>query len=91
MTESGVKRVQSRDTAQGMSEAELLALPTAVSVQVAARALNIGVNKAYELIKAGEFPVRLLTLGQTIKVPTAELRTYLGVEMNATVVRETAS
>jgi hypothetical protein len=63
-----------------MSEAELLALPTAVSVQIAARALNIGVNKAYELIRDGEFPVRLLTLGKTIKVPTAALRSYLGVE-----------
>ncbi|TWE17011.1 DNA-binding protein [Kitasatospora atroaurantiaca] len=65
-----------------MSEEELLALPTAVSVPTAARALGIGVNKAYELIKLGQFPVRLLTLGETYKVPTASLRRVLGVEVH---------
>ncbi|MER6086743.1 helix-turn-helix domain-containing protein [Streptomyces bluensis] len=59
---------------------ELLALPATVNVTTAARALGIGRDKAYALIREGEFPVRTLVLGSTVRVPTAELWKLLGVE-----------
>lgn len=45
----------------------------------AARALGIGHNKAYDLIKAGTFPVRTLTMGGTVRIPTAALWEALGI------------
>ncbi|MFE5117704.1 DNA-binding protein [Streptomyces sp. NPDC056669] len=65
---------------------ELLALPATVNVTTAGRALGIGRDKAYELIRSGQFPVRTLPLGGTIRVPTAELWKILGVD--ARVERE---
>lgn len=59
---------------------ELLGLPATVNVVTAARALGIGRNKAYALISSGEFPVETLTLGNQVRVPTAELWKILGVE-----------
>jgi excisionase family DNA binding protein len=62
---------------------ELLSLPATVNVTTAARALGIGRDKAYELVRAGTFPVRTLSLGSTVRVPTAELWKLLGVEGTA--------
>lgn len=62
-----------------MSLDEVLALPMTVNVVTAARALGIGHNKAYELIKAGTFPVRTLPVGSTVRIPTAALWEVLGV------------
>lgn len=62
-----------------MTMAELLALPPAVSVSTAARALGIGKDKAYELIKAGHFPAQVIPLGATRRVATASLWDTLGV------------
>ncbi|WP_405889539.1 DNA-binding protein [Streptomyces sp. NBC_00133] len=62
-----------------MTLEELLALPPTVNVTTAARALGISAHKAYALIKDGTFPVDVLTLGQTAKVPTASLWEVLGV------------
>ncbi|GAB2751725.1 hypothetical protein GCM10027072_56300 [Streptomyces bullii] len=64
---------------------ELLALPATVNVTTAGRALGIGRDKAYELIRTGTFPVRTLPLGGTVRVPTAELWRVLGVEPRAEV------
>ncbi|WP_229882560.1 DNA-binding protein [Streptomyces alanosinicus] len=63
----------------GMSVEEVRSLPAAVSVVTAARALGIGPDKAYELIKVGEFPVQTIPLGQTQKVSTASLWKVLGM------------
>ncbi|MQY11421.1 hypothetical protein SRB5_15390 [Streptomyces sp. RB5] len=62
-----------------MTLEELLALPPTVNVTTAARALGIGVHKAYNLIKDGTFPVQPLSLGGTVRVPTAALWRVLGV------------
>ncbi|MFE2034236.1 DNA-binding protein [Streptomyces scopuliridis] len=59
---------------------ELLALPATVNVATAARALGIGRDKAYQLIKADEFPVATLPLGSTVRVPTVALWKVLGVD-----------
>lgn len=74
-----------RASAGAMGLEELLALPATVNVTTAGRALGIGRDKAYELIRAGTFPVRTLSLGGTVRVPTAELWKALGVEALTTV------
>ncbi|WP_327419225.1 helix-turn-helix domain-containing protein [Streptomyces sp. NBC_01233] len=63
-----------------MTLEELLALPPTVNVSTAARALGIGVHKAYSLIRSGDFPVKTLPLGGTTRVPAAALWRVLGVE-----------
>jgi excisionase family DNA binding protein len=64
---------------EGMSRAELLALPVTVDVGTAARALGLGRSTGYELARRGEFPCRILRLGSSYRVPTAELLRVLGV------------
>lgn len=81
MEQNGTERAQTG--AGAMSLEELLALPATVNVVTAARALGISPNKAYALIKSGEFPVETLPLGSTVRVATASLRRVLGVETAA--------
>jgi predicted DNA-binding transcriptional regulator AlpA len=64
---------------KGMSRAELLALPVAVDLPTAARALGLGRSTAYELARRHEFPCRVLQVGSSYRVPTAELLGVLGV------------
>ncbi|MFI5805796.1 integrase [Streptomyces sp. NPDC051561] len=66
-------------TQLGMTRSDLLALPAAVDLVTAGRALSLGRSKAYELAQRGEFPVRLLRLGNAYRVPTAELLDLLSV------------
>ncbi|WP_024936261.1 helix-turn-helix domain-containing protein [Actinomadura welshii] len=58
---------------------DLDALPTVVSIMTAARALGLSRTYAYELAKRGDFPCRIIRIGTTYRVPTAELRKLLGV------------
>ena len=62
-----------------MSEAELRALPSVVDLTTAGRAFGIGRTKAFELARAGEFPVRVLRVGQKFRVPKAAILEALGV------------
>ncbi|CAG6398532.1 hypothetical protein NMG29_06120 [Streptomyces cocklensis] len=68
-----------RPITRGMSRAELLALPAAVDLETANRALGLGRSKGYELAKRGEYPCRLLRLGNSYRVVTAELQALLGL------------
>ncbi|MGH3548072.1 MAG: DNA-binding protein [Pseudonocardiaceae bacterium] len=63
-----------------MTRTELMALPPSVAVETAGRALGLGRTKSHELVRAGEFPVRVLRLGNAYRVPTADLLVLLGVE-----------
>jgi hypothetical protein len=71
---------QAAATSGAMGVEELRGLPATVNVTTAGRALGIGRDKAYELIRKGVFPVRTLSLGDTVRVPTAELWRILGVD-----------
>lgn len=62
-----------------MTRAELLALPVSFDLMVAARALGIGRTLAYSLAKRGQFPVRVLRLGNRYRVTRADLLRVLGV------------
>jgi len=64
----------------GMDRRELLALPAAVTIPTAARALGCGRSLAYDLARRGRFPCRVLRVGNRYIVPTAELLRLLGVE-----------
>jgi len=63
----------------GMTLAELLALPVVVDVTTAARALGLGRSTGYELARCGEFPCRVLRVGRSYRVPTADLLRVLGI------------
>jgi hypothetical protein len=62
---------------------ELLSLPSTVDVPTAARACDIGRTLAYQLVKAGRFPAKVLRLGSRYRVVTGGpdgLLAALGVE-----------
>ncbi|MEV6946685.1 DNA-binding protein [Streptomyces sp. NPDC051172] len=77
-----VQRTRSEGRRGGMSVEEVRSLPAAVSVVTAARALGIGSDKAYELIRDGSFPAQTIPLGQTQKVSTASLWKALGITLD---------
>lgn len=67
-------------SARGMHVDDLLALPAAVDVVTAGRALGISRTTAYDLAKRGEFPVPLLRLGVQYRARRVDLLELLGVE-----------
>lgn len=75
MRESGTNR----PVVRGMAKDELLALPAAVDLETANRALGLGRSKGYELAKRGQYPCRVLRLGSSYRVVTAELQALLGL------------
>ncbi len=48
-------------------------LPATVALMTAARTLGIGRTKAYELAKSGQFPCRVIKVGERYRVPFAAL------------------
>lgn len=63
-----------------MTTDEVRALPAAVDLVTAGRALGIGRTKSHEMARAGEFPVPLLRLGTRYRVRRADLLALLGIE-----------
>lgn len=59
---------------------DLLTAQPTVDVATAAKAIGISRSTAFKLIAADEFPVRVIRAGRRIVVPTAGLRTLLGIE-----------
>jgi excisionase family DNA binding protein len=57
--------------------------PGTLSVKLAARRLGIGEATAYDLIRRGEFPVRVIQLGGRKKVSIGELEAFLAGERAA--------
>jgi predicted DNA-binding transcriptional regulator AlpA len=62
---------------------ELRALPATIDLPTAARALGLGRTKAYELAKRDQFPCRILRIGSTYRIPTAELLHCLGMGLSS--------
>lgn len=67
---------------KGLTLTELLVLPLMVDVSTAARALGLSRSTAYELARRGEFPCRVLHVGSSYRVPTAELLHVLGIDLS---------
>ncbi|SFD12273.1 hypothetical protein [Streptomyces aidingensis] len=64
---------------RGMGREELLALPATVDLETGNRALGLGRSKGYELAKRGQYPCKVLRLGNTYRVITADLLALLGL------------
>lgn len=67
------------DRTKGMSREELLELPAAVDLETGNRALGLGRSKGYELAKRGQYPCKVLRLGNAYRVVTADLLALLGL------------
>ena len=52
---------------------------TTVDLMTAAAALGLGRTKAYELVHRGQFPCRVIRIGEVYRIPTAGLLELLGV------------
>lgn len=63
----------------GMAVAELQALPAAIDLETAGRAVGLGRTKSYELARTGQFPVPVLRLGNAYRVATADVLALLGL------------
>ncbi|MGW3057848.1 hypothetical protein ACWC98_18280 [Streptomyces goshikiensis] len=64
---------------KGMGREELLALPVAVDLDTGNRALGLGRSKGYELAKRGQYPCKVLRVGNAYRVVTADLWGLLGL------------
>ncbi|WP_326699018.1 hypothetical protein OG909_17940 [Streptomyces sp. NBC_01754] len=64
---------------KGMSRGELLGLPAAVDLETGNRALGLGRSKGYEFAKRGQYPCKVLRLGNAYRVVTADLLALLGL------------
>ncbi|MGW3122180.1 hypothetical protein ACWDBW_34475 [Streptomyces sp. NPDC001107] len=67
------------ERAKGMSREELLRLPVSVDLETSNRALGLGRSKGYELAKRGQYPCKVLRLGNAYRVVTADLLNLLGL------------
>ncbi|MFE9237993.1 hypothetical protein [Streptomyces sp. NPDC007007] len=65
---------------RGLTSDELLALPAVIDLDTSNRALMIGRSTGYGLAKQGEYPVKVLRLGNAYRVVTADLLKLLGLE-----------
>jgi hypothetical protein len=74
----------------GMTLAEVMALPVITDVVSAGKALGMGRTRSYELARAGSFPCRVVRVGKTYHVPTADLLALLGVTMPRTTSQRKA-
>ncbi|MEU8870407.1 helix-turn-helix domain-containing protein [Streptomyces javensis] len=63
----------------GMTQADLLNLPTVIDIETAGRALGIGRTNAYALARRGAFPCKVIRAGRAYRVPTAALLDVLEV------------
>lgn len=65
--------------AAALTEEELLKLPAAVSISVANRAFGLGRSMGYDLAKRGQYPCKVLRVGQSYRVVTADLLRVLEI------------
>jgi hypothetical protein len=71
-----------------MTMEELLALPVSVSLLTAGRAFGLGRTKAHEMAKAGEFPCRVLRVGNRYRVPRTAIFEALGINSAGAIIGE---
>nr|WP_328917861.1 hypothetical protein [Streptomyces sp. NBC_00223] len=78
-----MKALNSSHGVRGLTGEELLDLPAVIDLDTANRALRIGRSTGYGLAKQGEYPVKVLKLGNAYRVVTADLLRLLGLERRA--------
>lgn len=62
------------------TEQQIRNLGMTTNVPTASQIMGFGQVKGYELVRSGEFPVPVLTIGRKIVVPVAGLLKALGIE-----------
>jgi hypothetical protein len=62
-----------------LTAAEIYELPASVDIPTASRAIGISPATGYELRRAGEFPITVLPVGRTFKVPLSAILAYLNL------------
>jgi predicted DNA-binding transcriptional regulator AlpA len=64
-----------------MSREELAGLPTTTTIEAAARALGLGLGRtrAYQLARDNSFPCKVIRIGNSYRVVTADLHRLLAV------------
>ncbi|MEO3830333.1 DNA-binding protein [Actinomadura sp. B10D3] len=67
----------------GLSAAEIRSLPVTIDLVTAGRAFGVGRTKAYQLARIGDFPCKVLRVGRSYRVSTADLLAALGLENTA--------
>lgn len=72
--------VKGTDTPQGLTREELLALPVAVNLETANRALSLSRTTGYDLARRGQYPCAVLRLGNAYRVVTADLLKLLHID-----------
>lgn len=73
------------------SLSDLASLPPVLDIVAAGRLLGIGRTTAYQLARHGRFPVPVLHVGGSYKVPTAPLLALLGIDSPTHTAPRTAS
>lgn len=73
-----------------LSYEEVLSLPVSVDLVTAAHCFGISRTTAHELVRAGQFPCKVLRLGKQYRVTRSELFSVLGIETAPAVLEETA-
>ncbi|WP_327346028.1 DNA-binding protein [Streptomyces europaeiscabiei] len=68
---------------QELTVGDLLNLPPTTDVETAGKAFGMGRTKAYELVRAGKFPCKVIPAGRTYRVVTADLLRVLSINENA--------
>src|SRR5262245_48666114 len=71
-----------RPARPGMQYEEVVALPVAVDLDTANRALGMGRTKGFYLAKRGEYPIPVSKDGGTYRVNRADLLRALGIDSN---------
>lgn len=69
------------DASRGLTREELLALPAAVDLETANRALSLSRTTGYDLAKRGRYPCTVLRLGNAYRVVTADLLKLLHIDV----------
>ena len=75
----------------GLTVAQVQQLPAAVDLVTAGRALGLGRTKSYQLARDGQFPCRVIRIGKSYLVPTAELLALLGLQPGHRAAAQTST
>ncbi|MEU3017475.1 helix-turn-helix domain-containing protein [Nocardiopsis sp. NPDC007018] len=63
---------------------EVGSLPVVLEPMAAGRMLGLGRTTTYRLLRQGTFPVPVLRVGRSWRVPTAGILAYLGLPVSST-------
>lgn len=63
---------------------ELRALPISVDLVTAGRAFGLGRTVSHELARTGQFPCRVLRVGNRYRVPRSDICRALGIDADDT-------